>query len=136
MLSTTTDAELNQDGFWENTHVDTELQVIDPHSGQILARKPASGYGIRLTPDGKYLLLDKWVETGLETEIWTADGLERVARLEGWELALSPDLDGNMVFLGSRGTNTTTELALIDPDSFQVQGSWKHNGQANWVPTR
>jgi len=134
MLSTTTDAELNQDGFWENTHVDTELKVIDPHSGQILARKPASGYGIRLSPDGKYLVLDNWTETGPAPEIWTADGLERVARLEGWELALSPNLDGNMVFLGSRGTNTTTELALIDPDSFQVQGSWKYNGQANWIP--
>lgn len=136
MLSTTTDAELNQDGFWENTHVNTELQVIDPQSGQILARMPASGYRIRLSPDGRYLFIDNWTDPGVDTEIWSADDLKRVASLKGWELVYSPDIDGNMVLLGSRGNNTTTKLARIDPDSFQVQGSWKYNGQANWVPTR
>jgi len=135
MLSTTTDAELNQDGFWENTHVNTELQVIDPQSGQILARMPASGYRIRLSPDGRYLFIDNWTAPGVDTEIWSADDLKRVASLKDWELVYSPDIDGNMVLLGSRGNNTTTKLARIDPDSFQVQGSWKYNGQANWVPT-
>lgn len=134
--STAMDAELNQDGFWEPADETTLLQVIEAQSGLILAQKPASGYGIRITADGKNLLFGSWTETAVNTEILSADDLESVASLVGWDAAFAPDLDGNMILLGSRGTNTTTELGLIDPDNFLVLGSWKYNGQAYWAPAR
>ena len=132
--SITTDAVLNQDGFWESADAVTELQVIDTQSGQILARKPASGYGLSLTPDGKYLLSGAWTETGVDTEIWSADDLEKVVHVDGWELVFSRNLDGNIVLLGSRRTDSITEIALFDLENFQVKGGWKYSGLVYWIP--
>jgi hypothetical protein len=134
--TTTMKSEQNKDGFWAIVDETTELQAIDTHNGTILAQKPATGYGIRLTPDGKHLLFGTWTQSDVKTDVLSAKNLERVARLDGWEVAISPDTGGNLLLLGSRGTNTTTELTWIDPDSFQVQGSWKYKGQASWIPIR
>ncbi len=85
--SSTMNATLNQDGYWEPADAVTELQAVDAHSGQILASIPASGYGERLTTDGEYLFSSGWTDSGLETAIWSAGGLESVPSLKGWELA-------------------------------------------------
>jgi hypothetical protein len=132
--STEMDAELNSDGYWESLDSVTELQIIDANSGQILASADASGYGYVLSTDGKYLFSTVWTDAGLETEVLSAEDLSRVTGLLGWELMYSQDLNGNKVLLGRHETSATTSLALVDADNFEIVGSWKSTGMANWVP--
>jgi hypothetical protein len=135
-LSTSTDSELNPDGWWEVTETNTELVMIDTQNGAVLARQPASGYTLRLTPDGKHLLSEQWMDPGMETQVWSADDLSPLALLDGWEVTLTADAEGNDLYLAKRGENTIREMGIVDPQSWQVQTPWEIKGRALWVPVR
>ena len=136
VLSTATDAVRNQDGYWEPINEYTEAQVIDLASGQIVDRYPAASSWLRSSPDGRFILVETWQDTGLDTQLLAAGTLEKVADFQDWEIVWAPGLDGQAALLGKRGTNTTTELALFDPQSYQVVSTWSYNGLAEWAATQ
>jgi hypothetical protein len=132
-IATTWDAELNQDGFWESKQTKNEVQVIDLKSRQIIAHEPTQAYTLRIDPTGKYLLLDAWVNTGQSTWVLAADGLSHVNSQLGWQVLPARGMDGKITWLGIRTNETTTDLALLDPQNLQIANSWQVNGQAQWV---
>lgn len=136
VLSTATDAMRNPDGFWEPISENTEAQVIDLASVQIVDRYPASISWLRSSPDGRFILVETWQDSGLDTQLLAAGTLDKVADFQDWEIVWAPGLDGQAALLGKRGTDATTELALIDPQSCQVVSTWTYNGLAEWVGER
>jgi hypothetical protein len=44
------------------------------------------------------------------------------------------DLNGDEILLGRHDDGATTMLALVNPDNYEIMGSWKGIGMPNWVP--
>ncbi|MBE7554988.1 MAG: hypothetical protein HS126_28385 [Anaerolineales bacterium] len=133
VLSQAMEATPTPEGHWQSSTTLLGLQVIEVESGRKVASLDTRASGIRLTPDGAYLLLDGWGELEPWTEVLDAATLEEVAHLTGWEVVLSRQTDNQPVLLARRPGQTTTELAVLDPRSFNVARSWQVEGQAFWI---
>jgi hypothetical protein len=132
-IATTWDAELNQDGYWESKQTKNEVQVIDLKNMQIIAREPTQASALRIDPTGKYLLLDSWTNMGQSTRILAADNLEQVKSQLGWQILPVMGVDGKMTWLAARYNENSTDLAIINPQDFQISRSWSVDGLAQWV---
>jgi hypothetical protein len=121
------------EGHWQSSQTPRGLQVIEVESGRKVASLDTQASGIRLTPDGAYLLLDGWGEQEPWMEALNAATLEEVARLTGWEVVLSRQTDSQPVLLARQLSQATTELAVLDPRSFKVAKSWQVKGNASWI---
>jgi hypothetical protein len=129
------EATYSNKGYWQTSETSLGLQVIEVESGHKLASRDIEAAGLRLTPDGTYLLLDGWDDQGQWTEVLNADSLESVARLAGWEVMLSRRLDGQPVILARQPGEALTELAVLDTQTFEVAHAWPVKSYASWVAT-
>src|SRR5207237_6409991 len=77
------------------------LQVVEVASGRKVAGIPSEATGVKITPDGAYLILE--VRAGREgwTDVLDPTSLRRVARLERWEVVPGRRLDGQPIVLAS-----------------------------------
>jgi hypothetical protein len=133
VLGRTMEATYSNEGYWQTSETSLGLQVIEVESGQRIANRDTEATGIRLTPDGAYLLLDGWDEQGQWTEALDADSLESVARLAGWEVVLTRRMDGQPAILARQPGAELTQLAVLDAQSFEIVHAWPVKGYASWV---
>lgn len=133
VLGQAMEATPTPEGHWQSSTTLLGLQVIEVENGRKVASLDTQASGIRLTPDGAYLLLEGWGEQEPWTEVLDAATLERVAHLTGWEVVFSRQTDNQSVLLARRSGQTTTELAVLDPRFFNVARSWQVEGHASWI---
>jgi hypothetical protein len=124
----------------DDTH---RLQIIDVASAEEVASHGLeTGGWMELTPDGRYLMIFWLGESPSEpnmnqtwTEIRDAHNLDIVVRLEAWDVTVSRSFDGELVVLAARPdySDETTELAVLDPNTFEIVSIWTVDGAASWV---
>jgi hypothetical protein len=120
-------------GNWEYREEFLGLQVIDLGSGRQVARHESRADRIKISSDGATLMLAGWGETGPWTDVLDAATLRRVRRLTGWEAAVVQQLNGQLVVVASQPGEKTTQLALLDGESFEVIRAWSVQGYGGWV---
>jgi hypothetical protein len=109
------------------------VQVVDTADGRLLTTKETNAERLRLTPEGKYLLLDGWDERGRWFEVWQADTLEMITRLENREVTAVPLLDGNYALLAGAADGYQLYLSLMTPPRFKCAPTWMAAGPITWV---
>jgi hypothetical protein len=119
-------------GNWQVDEAYLGLQVIDVESGHKMASLDGEAKAIGSALDGAYLLLDDWDGRIWWTEVLDAESLQRVARLEGWKVVPARRIDGQPILLASNPYRES-QLAVLDPRSFDIVQAWSASGHAEWV---
>ena len=109
------------------------FSVVDIATGRSSAPRETEATGIRVILDGKFLLLDGGVESEHRTEVLDADSLQDVASLVEWHVRAGRDLAGRPIVLAQQFKETTTWVAVLDPETFEVVDGWAVFGIAWWV---
>jgi len=122
-------------GDWQVEEAYLGLQVIDVESGRRVTGLDGEAKAIGTTPDGAYLLLNDWDGRVWWTEVLAAESLQRVARLEGWAVVPARRIDGRPILLASNPYRES-QLATLDPRSFDIVHTWSASGHAEWVTSR
>lgn len=125
--------ETNQEG---EPIIQTEhpgLQVVAAADGRLLTTKDTTAERLRITPDGAYLLLDGWGANGRWFEVWQADTLGMITRLDGPEVTAVPLLDGNYALLAGTASGQQLYLSLMAPPRFKCAPIWTADGPITWV---
>jgi len=107
------------------------LQAVDADTGRLLSSytpERQGTYGLRLSPDGAYLILDGWERDQRWSDVLFTDSLELVAAVNGWEVQAIQGPDGALTWLGSRPDAIRTSLAFLDPETFKLRSTWTVNG--------
>ncbi|HEV8639074.1 MAG TPA: hypothetical protein VG370_33120, partial [Chloroflexota bacterium] len=121
---------------WRVTQTALGVQAVELPGGRRAGAAPVEGSGAALiaaAPSGAYLLLRGWEPGDVWTEVLEARGLGRVARLVGWEVVVGRRLDGQPVVQASRTGQQESQLAVLDPGSFEVVRSWSVAANASWL---
>lgn len=111
------------------------LQVVAVADGRLLQTKEIAADRLRLTPDGQYLLLDGWAEDKRWFEVWEADTLEMVTRLEGLEITAVPLLNsaGGYALLAGNASGNQIYLRLMVAPYFKCAPVWAADDPIVWV---
>ena len=140
VVETTRNITRSAEGNSEGIETPVGLQVIDVESGHKVASRNIQMTGtwisadkIRFTPDGAYPVVSGWRDGEQWTEVLDAKSLERVARLDGWEISITRGMNGRPMILASQYDRDRTEFAVLDPRSFDITYSWSVNRYASWV---
>lgn len=123
----------DHEGHWQVTENDLGLQVIEVESGHKIASHDSEALEIKLSPDGAFLILAGWHEETRWTEVLNAGSLQTIKRLEKWELIFTRRLDGRPIILASQPSQHETQLAMLDPQSFDIAHSWSVPAYASWL---
>jgi len=67
------------------------------------------------------------------TEVIDTNSMQRVARLDKWEVVPTRRLDGQPILVASHLPEQPSHLAVLDPQPFVVIHSWSVNSYAWWV---
>jgi hypothetical protein len=140
VVSQTMSSSRDTDGNSEEIQTRLDLQVIAVESGRTVMSRNLEISGtwvsadrVQLTPDGVYLVVNGWRDGERWTEVFNAKRLERVAHLAGWQVVLTRRLDSQPIILAQRWhSEKQTELAVLDPRSFDIVDSWVESN-ASWV---
>ena len=142
VVETTRDITRSAEGNSEGIETQVGLQVIDVESGQKAVSRNIEVTGtwmsadrMRFTPDGAYLVMSGWRDGEQWTEVLHAKSLERVARLDRWDVVLTRRMDNQPIILAvaNRRAGEQTELAVLDPQSFDIIHSWPAERYTSWV---
>lgn len=122
------------------------LQVINLATGKEIARFDTQAQSLTLEPLSGRLFLHGWTTdqarpyTTEWTEVLDATTLEAVTVLEQRAVAVARRLDGTPLLLSTTTLeNGQTELAALDPETFEVISSmadWYGGGYAGWIVMR
>jgi hypothetical protein len=130
-------SEPDQREIWRITQSSLGVQIVAVPSGRRVGAAPVEGSGadaIGLTPGGAHLLLRGWEPGGKRwTEVLDARSLGRVARLVGWDVVAARRLDGRPIVLASQAGQQASQLAVLDPESFEIVRSWSVGIGASWL---
>ena len=138
--SVMTAARSADNSFLDTTYRVSDLEVIDIQSGRKLAarvmanREEVSEYlhELNLTPDGAHILVVRSdPNNNWWTEVFDAQSLQPVARLEQWRVLVARRADGRPILLAHRPNSH--ELAVIDPRTFAVVRSFSLETNPGWV---
>ncbi len=132
VIGRATNSTRDAQGYWQISETSLGLQVVDVESGRKIAGLDREAKAIRTTLDGVYLLLDDWDGRVWWTEVLDAISLQRVAHLEGWDVVPTRRIDGQPILLASNPYRQS-QLAVLDPRSFDIVHTWSMNGHAEWV---
>ncbi|MBI3733634.1 MAG: hypothetical protein HY259_09290 [Chloroflexi bacterium] len=125
LLGQMMNAARDSQGRWDTTYATTGLHVIDTQSGRQTATRESSSKWIKLTADGATLLLTgNDVQNNWWSEVYDTRTLQRVARLDQWEVTPSRRLDGQPILLASQPLRRQPQLAVLDPRTFAVLHIW------------
>jgi hypothetical protein len=109
------------------------LLVVDTATGKLLPGRDVPADGIKLTADGKYLLLHGWSEQEGWTEVVDAESLESVAHLDGWQVVAARQAGGAAVLL-AQDPNGRHEPVLLDPITLEMASPWQFKEFNFWIP--
>ncbi len=111
------------------------LQVVSVADGRLLETREVYAERLRLTPDGLYLLLDGWDEESRWFEVWNADTLEMVTRLEELEITAVPLLNSNegYALLAGNTDGYQIYLRLMVAPYFKCAPVWTADGPIVWM---
>jgi hypothetical protein len=125
----------NADGDWEGSAHPLGLTVVAIRSGRELIRRESDASRIRLSADSRFLILDWEVDSSIQ--LLDAESLEPVGGVERccWDVLTSRRLDGQAVLLAVQASEppSTTQLAMLAPETFELLTPWSVPGMAFWV---
>jgi len=125
---------LNAKGEWQVSGSDLGLRVIEVKSGHEHVTLDAEVDWISLSPDRQYVILRfGWQGS---TEMLSADNLEPLGHIEGWEVQPSRRLNGEPILLAIQYGPTLyrpTRIALLAPETFEILPSWSATGIGFWL---
>jgi hypothetical protein len=131
----TVNSTRDANGEWQIAEDYLGLQAIDVNRGHILTSLDSEAKTIKTTLDGAYLFLADWDGRVWWTEVIDAKSLQRVTRLERWEVVPSRRMDGQPILMASNPYRSS-QLAVFDSHSFDVLYTWSVEGYAEWMTTR
>lgn len=126
----------DENGNWELLREFTGLQVIDPATGAELAVHATETDQMRLTSDGRYLLLWGWSSKNPYfpwTEIFDLAKGEFVATIESYQVVDSIMVDGRRVLVGVRSNQPTSRFLILDGETFAPMARWEIDGYATLI---
>ncbi len=132
VLTQTEQATRNALGDWDTQYASLGVQVIETSSGRRMTRHDDTAKAIKMTLDGAHLLLHDWDGRQWWTDVLDAKSLQRVARLDDWEVVIARRLDGQPILLAQNPYHPALK-ALLDPRTFAVVHSWTASSYASWV---
>jgi hypothetical protein len=124
-------AEPDEQTGWRIEQESFPLQAVGVESGKLLASSKAyrsGSHGLRITPDGAYLVLTGWEGELPWSEVLGVASLDPVAEIKGWELQVVQPPDGSLTWLGSYMGPSLTNLTVLDSETFKSTRTWKEYG--------
>lgn len=109
------------------------VQVVEVADGRLLQTKEVDADRLRLTPDGNYLLLDGWDEDKRWFEVWDANTLVMITRLEELEITAVPLLNGGYALLAGNTDGFQIYLRLMVAPYFKCAPVWAADGPIVWM---
>lgn len=129
-----TSANDDLDGNSQATRESLGLEVIEVATGQKLLSAEREGTWIKIMPDGVHLLLGTWGQG--QTTILDEDSLKSVVDLGQWDVVAAGGRNGQQNILASQSGQSPTQLAVLDPVTFQIIRSWSvSTPYASWLST-
>jgi hypothetical protein len=130
MMSTSIDA----DSEHRETRESLGLDVIEVDSGRKLSSIDGEAMWIKITPDGARLLLGNWGQGRIN--ILDTASLKSVADLAQWDIVVARGMNSLPMILASQSGQSLTRLAILDPVTFNIVGSWSmKTSYASWIST-
>lgn len=134
VVGQTMSATVDSDGNSRTTTESLGLDVIDVETGEKHMSAEDEGTWIKTLPDQAHLVLGSWGEG--QTKILDTDRLRSVADLGQWEVSATRGKNGQQIVVASRPGQSHTDLAVLDPVTFQMIRSWSlPTSYAAWVST-
>lgn len=130
------DITTNENGEHQFVERPLGLQVIDTSNGNQLASQETGGQHIFQSADGAYLFVNGWEEGQAWTAVLDANTLTTVKRLDGYNVWLNYQIDGQPILVASQTTDVNSTLAVLDPVTLEWVGSWSTAGYVDWVVNR
>lgn len=127
-------ASVDPDGNSRATTESLGLDVIEVATGEKLMSAEGEGTWIKTLPDQAHLLIGSWGQG--QTKLLDTDRLQSVADLGQWEVSATRGKQGQQIVVASRPGESHTDLAVLDPVTFQVIHAWSlPTSYAAWVST-
>jgi DNA-binding beta-propeller fold protein YncE len=118
-------------GGWDVAEAMRPLRALDPATGRVLAEVDAPNHFLRLTPDGRHLLIVDASGSVSVVSALDAATLTTVARTEGMDVAMTVDLAGETRFVGQSFRQSRSTFVLLDPLTFDAVAEWSAKGPAS-----
>jgi hypothetical protein len=110
------------------------LEVVEAANGKKLSGTDSRATWIKITPDGAHLILGNWGEARID--VLDSNSLKSVAVLQRYETVTNRSMNERPVVLASRSGQGFTELAVLDPETFNIIRSWSiQTSYAAWIST-
>jgi hypothetical protein len=134
VVGQTINSALTTEGELQEMKLSLGVEVIQVDTGQRLMYADGEAMWIKITPDGKHLLLGSWGQGGIN--VLDAASLESVAELAQWDSMTVFGVNGQPMILASQSNHSLTRLAILDPKTFNASRSWAlKTSYAIWVST-
>jgi hypothetical protein len=109
------------------------LDVVDPADGVLQAHVETDAIALRLSPDGHWLVLERWDYRGPVSQVLDAQTLEAGTTFEGWQILTVANREGQSLLLATSQGASTTRFALVDPATMQRYRAWTVDGTATVI---
>lgn len=123
----------NEDGSIEGWEEPLGLDVVDPATGVVRAHSATDASALRLSRDGRWLVLEQWGNRGPVSQVVDPQSLESLGAFEGWQVLTVRSLEGRVLLLATSQGPTTTRFALIDPATMERSRAWTVDGFATVI---
>lgn len=131
IMSTT----LDTNGETQEMKESLGLEVIQVANGEKLASAASEAAWIKITRDGTHLLLGNW--SSGKINILDTSNLKNVATLGPWDAVVAQTLNGEPIILASQSGDSLTQLAVLDPLTFNIIRTWSvKTSYAAWLSTQ
>jgi hypothetical protein len=125
-------ASVDPDGNSRTTIESLGLNAIDVATGEKIMSAEGEGTWIKLLPDQAHLLLGSWDQG--QTKLLDSGRLQSMTDLGQWDVSARRGGAGQQIVVASRPGQSHTDLAVLDPLTFQVIHSWSlPTSYAAWV---
>ena len=123
----------NPDGSIEGWEEPIGLDIVDPATGQLRGHSATDAAGLRLSGDGRLLVLETWGNRGPSSQVLDAQSLKTLGAFEGWQILTVTSRAGRSLLLATSQGPSTTRFALIDPVTMQRNRAWTVDGIATVI---
>lgn len=118
------------DGSIEGWEEPLGLDVVDPATGVLQGHVETDAIALRLSADGRWLVLERWDYRGPVSQVVDTHSLEAGTSFEGWQILTVVSREGRSLLLATSQGPSTTRFALIDPATMQRYRAWTVDGMA------
>jgi hypothetical protein len=131
-IGTRNEAAKNARGEWEFASVPLGLQAVDPFTGLELFTRASTAVDLKLTPDGRALLLQNW-DGPPSTDMLELETLEFAPRIELAIAVPTRRMDGTPLLASALSDPTgSTQMRVFRMDGSPL-GEWRISGYGEWL---